>query len=83
MPLQGEVGFQSATTDSAGGQLISHKPHGMLGRQSGGVVSDEGDAETYAVVSEGVSSSPVPASALVDVPVRAGNEASGAQSLLI
>lgn len=82
VPLQGEVSYQSPTTDSAGCQLISHEPHGILGRQTGHVVSDEGNTVASGVVSEGVGSLPVPASALVDVPIRACDEAFGAQSLL-
>lgn len=77
VPLQGEVGHQSPTTDSAGRQLIPHQPHGMLGRQTGGVVSDEGNPVADGVVSQGVCSLPEPASALVDVPVRARHEALG------
>lgn len=54
----------------------------MLGGQAGHVVSDEGDAVAYGVVSEGVGPSPAPAPALVDVPVRTCDEASGAQRIL-
>lgn len=53
----------------------------MLGGQTVDVVSDEGNAIAYGVVSEGVGSLPVPASALVEVPVRACDEALGAQTL--
>lgn len=82
VPLHLVVGNQSPSADSAGCQLIPHQPHGMLGGQTGHVVSDEGDAVAYGVVSEGVGSLPSPASALVDVPVRACDEASGAQRVL-
>lgn len=81
VPLQGEVGNQSPAINGAGCQLISHQPHGMLGGQAGHVVSDEGNAVAYGVVSEGVGSLPEPAAALVDVPVRAYDEALGAQSI--
>lgn len=82
VPLQGEVGYQSPATDSAGCQLIPHQPHGMLGGQIDDVVSDEGNAVAYGVVPKGVGSLPEPASALVDVPVRACDEALGARSIL-
>lgn len=82
VPMQGEVGNQSPTADSARCQLISHQPHGMLGGQMGGVVSDEGNAVAYGIVSEGVCSSPVPAPALVDVSIRTCDKASGAQRIL-
>lgn len=83
VPLQGEAGYQSPTTNSARCQLISHQPHGMLGGQTVDVVSDEGDTVAYGVVSEGVCSLPVPTPALVDVSVRACNKALGAQKILI
>lgn len=82
VPLHLVVGNQSPSADSAGCQLIPHQPHGMLGGQIGHVVSNEGDTVAYGVVSEGVGSLPSPTSALVDVPVRACDEASGAQRIL-
>ncbi len=82
VPLQDEVGHQPPAADSAGRQLISHQPHGMLGGQIGDVVSDEGNAIAFGVVPVGVGSLPEPASALVDVPVSACDEAFGARSIL-
>lgn len=81
VPLHGVVGFQSPPTDSAGCQLLSHQLHGMLGGQPGHVVSNERNTIAYGVVSEGVGSLSVPASALVDVPVGACDKALGAQSM--
>lgn len=77
VPLHAVVGYESPTTDSAGRQLIFHQPDGVLGGQPGGVVSDEGHAVAFCVVSIRVCSLPEPASALVDVPIRTSNEASG------
>lgn len=82
VPLQGEVGYQPPTSHSAGCQLISHQPHGMLGGQTGHVVSDERNTIAYGVVTQGVGSLPVPASALVDVAVRACDKALGARHIL-
>ena len=72
--LQGEVGLQSSSTHSVGRQLIPHQPHCMLGGQPAGVISDEGDPESDRVVTQSVGPSLQPASALVDVPVRASHK---------
>lgn len=82
VPLQGEVGLQTPTTDCTRGQVVSNKIHGMLRWQTACVVSNKGDAIAYRVVSEGVGSLPEPASALVDVSVRACNKALRAPGVL-
>lgn len=82
VPLQGEVGLQTPTTDCTRSQVVSNKTHGMLRWQTARVVTNEGDAIAYRVVSEGVGSLPEPASPLVDVPIRACDKALGAPGVL-
>lgn len=79
--LQDVGGPQAAGADGAGGQLVPHHGHGLLGGQPGGEVADVGDAVAHGVVPVGVGPYPVPASTLVDVAVRTGDEAAGAQRL--
>lgn len=75
VPLHGEVGYQPPPSNSARRQLISHQRHGALRRQPAAVVSDEGNAVSDGVVTEGVGSLPVPSTAHVDVPIGACDEA--------
>lgn len=82
VPLQREVCHKLPATDSTECQLISHQLHGMLRGQPGHVVSNEGNAITSGIVSKGVGSLPVPASALIDVPIRTCDKTLEAQSFL-
>lgn len=82
VPLHREGGHQSPPSYSAGRQLVPHQSHGVLRRQPGGVVSDEGNSISFGVVSINVGSLPVPPSTLVYVAIRAGDKALGAQLMV-
>lgn len=81
VPLQDVGGHKLPTCHGTGRQLIPHQCHGVLAGQGGGVVSDEGDAVALGVVAPGVGPLPLPPTALVDVSIRAGHEASGTQQV--
>lgn len=73
--VDAEVGHQSSSGYCTAGQTVAEQVHGMPRRQSGSVVPDDGHAISQAVVAPGVWAEVVPASAFIDVAVRADHKA--------
>lgn len=58
--------------------MMAHQIHGVTRREGGSVVTDDWHAVAQLIVAPGVSANLLPASAFVDVAVRADHKAEGA-----
>lgn len=77
VPVDGVVGLQPGAPHCTAHEVVLHKLQGGGVWQGLHVVPDETDAKAFAVVPEGVRADPVPAPALVDVPVASSDKAAG------
>lgn len=75
MPMDGVIVLQSGTLHCTLHEVVSHKLQSEVVREGLRVVPNITYAITFAIEASGVSTYPVPATALVKVPIASHNKA--------